>query len=874
MTELRMQRGMTTRKMGVTQMVVSARRTRFQSGAILCLTAIIAGVGLGAVPAQAQARTVTVPRGRAGTIARQGYRRLGTVRPPPAGRAPTGTASRPFLAKSGAPIAGLAAFAATDFDSDPTQLAPPDTQVAVGPVFIGETVNDAFTIWSRTGSLVSSHDLNTFFSVPAGYRFEDPRLVYDTLSQRWLLSGWASDSSDDSNVYIGISGSSDPTAGWSIYRIAAYTAIVTDQPKIGVSDDKVVISWNDYINSESTFSGQETWVVQKSDLLAGGSIRYYQYVPDPSRYGVMPATSMTATSTEYLVYNNSCPSSMSVGSGSCTSGSPSLGVAAISGTPADNTVVWNESDPAISPTSDPPSAAQPAGPSIDTDDDRVLSAVWQNGSLWTTTNDACVVAGATHACMRLIDITTNTAPKVVLDTDLGLAGNDVYYPAITLDGAGNPYVVATMSSSSVDASVVVYGRSPRSGGFVHRIVWPGSGIYACSFCAPGDGGQSGNRWGDYSGAAIDPSNPSDVWVAGEYGTAIGGDDWGTAIGELTFAAPTVAHISPDRGTTAGGSSITVDGTNFSPDASVHFGTVASTSVSVSSSTALTATVPEAAAGTVDVTVTTAAGTSATSAADTYDFTGPPVPPSGTARGYWMVGASGRVYPFGSVHNYGNASTLGVTHLEPTPDRRGYWIVDAAGDVFAFGDAGWHGNAGALFAGETVSSLSATPTGDGYWLFTTRGRVLPFGDAHFYGDMSRVQLNGPVIDSIATPTGHGYYLIASDGGIFTFGDAHFYGSMGGHHLNEPVLGLVPTADNRGYWLVASDGGVFSFGDAHFHGSVAGHPLNRPVIGIVRYGNGYLMAASDGGIFDFSNRPFVGSLGSDPPAIAIVGFAATP
>jgi hypothetical protein len=849
-------------------MVIGARRRRFASGAIVCLTVLIVGGGLDAVPAQASA--VRVPSGRAGTIRRQGDRRLG--RNPSAGfrRVPATAGSVPFLAKRAAPIEGLGAFAATDFISDPTPLAPPDTQVAVGPVFVGETVNDALSVWSRSGNLVSSYNLNTFFSVPSGYRFEDPRLIYDTLSQRWFLSGWAGDSSNDSYVYIAVSASSDPTAGWSTYRLAAYPAVVTDQPKIGVSDDKVIISWNDYSNSASTFSGQETWVVQKSDLLAGALIRYYQFVPDPSRYGVLPVTSMTATSTEYLVYNNSCPSSQSAGSGSCTAGSPSLGLAAISGTPADNSVAWNETDPAITPTSDPPSAAQPGGPSIDTDDDRVLSAVWQNGALWTTANDGCVVGGTTHACVRLVEVTTGAQPKVVLDTELRLAGSDVFYPAITLDRSGNPYVVATMSSSSIDASVIVYGRAPTSGGFVHRTVWPGSGIYSCSFCSAGDAGKSGNRWGDYSGAAIDPSNPDDVWVAGEYGTAIGGDDWGTAIAELTFAAPTVAHVSPDRGTTTGGSSVTVDGTNFSPDASVHFGTVPSASVSVASSTALTATVPASAAGKVHVTVTTGAGTSATSAADIYAFTGPPA----NALGYWMVGASGTVYGFGSVHTYGNASTVGVTHLEPTPNQRGYWIVDAAGEVFTFGDAVWHGNAGALFSGETVASLSATPTGDGYWLFTTLGRVLPFGDARFYGDMSRVQLNGPVVGSAATPTGHGYYMIASDGGIFTFGDAHFYGSMGGHRLNEPVLGLVPTIDNRGYWLVASDGGVFSFGDAPFRGSVGGRHLNRPVIGIVRYGNGYLMAASDGGIFDFSNRPFVGSLGSNPPAVPIVGFAATP
>jgi hypothetical protein len=854
---------------------------------------IAATAGLGAVPAHAGAGAG--PPGRSGTRPRQSYRSLdagqssfsrsATPNALPflspsrasgrvaANGAPVlsshaATAVSPKSAVAGATLERTAAFEGTSYFSDPTPLTPPNTQVAVGSTYVVEALNDDIAVWSRTGDLVQSTDPNSFFAVPAGYRFAEPRLVYDVMSQRWFISGWASDSTNDSIVYVAVSAAADPTARWSVYRLASTTGTLTDQPKIGVSDDKLVVTWNDFANG-STFSGQETWVVQKSDLLAGGSIRYYTFLPDPSRFNIVPVITMTASATEFLAYNNTCGQSTGTGSGSCTAGSPTLGLVSLTGTPADSTVAWNESDPAMKPTAVPPPAEQRTGGVLDTGDDRLETAVWQNGTLWATANDACDPGGATHSCLRLIEVTTGTA-TVVQDADLALAGNDLYYPAITLDRSGNPFVVASVSSSSLDPGVIVYGRSPTSGGFVHRSLWPGAGGYTCSFC-----GTRGNRWGDYSSAAIDPTNPDDVWVAGEYGTANAGDDWGTAIGLVTFAAPTVTGINPARGAGTGGTQVTVHGTGFTPNASVRFGAVPATSVSVTSSTALVATAPAARSGPVDVTVTTADGTSPTSSADTFDVAGaPPPPPGSTAGGYWMVGASGTVYAFGGVRSYGRASTLGVTHIEPAPTGRGYWIVNAAGKVFAFGQAQWHGNAGALFAGETVRSLSATPTGAGYWLFTTRGRVLPFGDARFYGDMSRVDLNGPVIGSIVTATGHGYYLVASDGGIFTFGDARFYGSTGGRRLNQPVIGLVPTAGNRGYWLVAADGGTFTFGDAHFHGSAGRLTLNRPIIGMVRYGNGYLMVASDGGIFDFSNRPFAGSLGSDPPAVPIVGVAATP
>jgi hypothetical protein len=241
------------------------------------------------------------------------------------------------------------------------------------------------------------------------------------------------------------------------------------------------------------------------------------------------------------------------------------------------------------------------------------------------------------------------------------------------------------------------------------------------------------------------------------------------------------------------------------------------------------------------------------------------------RGYWMVGATGTIYRFGTAPGLGSARTTGVVDVEVSPTGFGYWIADRGGHVFAFGDARWHGNASGLLAGETVTSLSRTRSGKGYWLFTSRGRVFARGDAKFRGDMRNVPLNGPVIDSVTTPSGNGYYMVASDGGVFTFGDARFRGSMGGKRINAPVRTLTPDPDGDGYWLAGRDGAVYAFA-APFRGSMGGKPLNKPVVGMVSFGNGYLIVGADGGIFNFSNRPFYGSLGADPPAIPIVAVAA--
>jgi hypothetical protein len=67
-------------------------------------------------------------------------------------------------------------------------------------------------------------------------------------------------------------------------------------------------------------------------------------------------------------------------------------------------------------------------------------------------------------------------------------------------------------------------------------------------------------------------------------------------------APTVSKISPASGTTAGGTPVTITGTNFLAGATVAFGTTAATSVTVVNSTTITATAPAHAAGAVSLAV--------------------------------------------------------------------------------------------------------------------------------------------------------------------------------------------------------------------------------------------------------------------------------
>ena len=249
-----------------------------------------------------------------------------------------------------------------------------------------------------------------------------------------------------------------------------------------------------------------------------------------------------------------------------------------------------------------------------------------------------------------------------------------------------------------------------------------------------------------------------------------------------------------------------------------------------------------------------------------------------APGYWMAGADGAVYAFGSAGSLGSLAgtrlNKPIVTMATTPTGRGYWLVSADGGIFSYGDAAFLGSTGALRLNKPIVGMAATPTGKGYWLVASDGGIFTFGDAVFFGSTGALQLNRPIVGMAATPTGRGYWLVASDGGIFAFGDAAFFGSTGALRLNKPIVAMASTLTGQGYWLTASDGGVFAFGDAAFYGSAGAIRLNQPIVGMAptATGRGYWFTAADGGIFAFGDATFLGSAGDRALKVPVVTFLA--
>jgi hypothetical protein len=171
------------------------------------------------------------------------------------------------------------------------------------------------------------------------------------------------------------------------------------------------------------------------------------------------------------------------------------------------------------------------------------------------------------------------------------------------------------------------------------------------------------------------------------------------------AAPTITSVSPAAGPTAGGTSVTVTGTNLSSATGVAFGGVAGT-ITANTATSITVTAP-AGAGVVDVAVTTAGGVA--TAVSGYAYAAAPTisgvsPNTGPETGGTTVTLTGTNLTNASAVTFGgNAATITAntaTSITAT-------VPAGAGSVgVAVTTAG--GTATAVNAYSYIPTLSVTP----------------------------------------------------------------------------------------------------------------------------------------------------------------------
>jgi hypothetical protein len=261
------------------------------------------------------------------------------------------------------------------------------------------------------------------------------------------------------------------------------------------------------------------------------------------------------------------------------------------------------------------------------------------------------------------------------------------------NGAGAVWVftraggVWTQQGPKLTPSEAVQGPFGRRFGYSVALSSDGNTALGGGLTENGDHGgawlfkRSGSTW-TQQGSKIIPSDQvgeglfgTSVALSSEATTAlIGGSSDGRELGKSTLelgaawvfvpevSGPGVTRVEPSFGPASGGTSVTITGSNLSGATAVKFGSNNAASFTVNSETSVAAVSP-AGTGTVDVTVTTAAGTSLTSPADQFTY-GPTVtkvePNRGSPGGGTTVTITGTGFTGATAVSFGATGATSFT----------------------------------------------------------------------------------------------------------------------------------------------------------------------------------------------------------------------
>lgn len=407
---------------------------------------------------------------------------------------------------------------------------PPDVEMAVGPNHVVELVNVGGRTWTKAGAQVDNFSLSLFFKTFPPFTLNthypgDPKIMFDAISDRWFATAHVP---AIDTVALAVSTTSDPTEPWHVYHIQYPDTICPDQPKIGITDDKFVIATNDYTNRcqfPTSFVGNHLKLFDKSQLLAGSGLTIQDFPADGTKFAVTPAQSLSSTNTLYMVEETFS----------------NVRLDTIIGT-VPGAILSSQTFPILT-AFEPPDGRQPGGTDfINTGDNRIQDAKWMQGNLWLSLNDGCVPPGDSffRSCIHLTEIDTTT-PTVTQDFRISLNSYDFFYPAIAIDESEGLGIIFGYSSSIAYPSLAIATKPEY---------FAANTIDQINSVVDGLEINEDGRYGDYFGAAVDPSDPTTLWAAGQYHIIDGGlfstSLWSTWITSFTLNARPMADSGPDN----------------------------------------------------------------------------------------------------------------------------------------------------------------------------------------------------------------------------------------------------------------------------------------------------------------------------------------
>jgi hypothetical protein len=475
---------------------------------------------------------------------------------------------------------------------------PADQGLCAGNGYILESVNSALRVYdAATGGPMSPvRSLNEFYGFdPAIDRSVAPPAYgpftfdischYDPHSNRWFHLAVDLDQDPATGAFTGknyldlaVSMSGDPTGSWTIYRIpgmndgtegtpdhdCAGGPCFADFPHIGLDENGVYITTNEFPLFADGFTGAQVYAISKQALVTGtAQLEVFLFDTSQSAWDVRdgepgftlwPALS-AGTQFETAVFGSNYFVSSNAVFDDANGDSEEIVVWALS-----NTASLNSATPALDLSNTivpslryavPANSVQKEGPfplgeclndknrsffgthcgrallglppqnvsvgTIDTGDSRVLDARYANGRLWAVLGTATEVSGDQRTGVGWFILDTSVSVDGVSATIrrqgvLAVAGESLAYPTLGVTASGRGVIGFTRVGETLHPSV---GYAPiddfAGAGPVHMIREGQSTQDGFTEYPPIGGNRP--RWGDYGAAAVDGPH---VYLAGQY----------------------------------------------------------------------------------------------------------------------------------------------------------------------------------------------------------------------------------------------------------------------------------------------------------------------------------------------------------------------
>src|SRR5882762_8642638 len=331
---------------------------------------------------------------------------------------------------------------------DDNTAIPPDTHGAVGPNHLMTVLNTQVRIQNRTGVVLSTVSMDSFWASLGSPNAFDPKILYDPYGGRWIFAAAANGSSTASAVLIGVSQTSDPSGTWSLFSVDADATNATwaDYPSVGFNKDWIVVSTNMFmVGASSSSVHSNIWVFTKASLYNNStpSAPFRLFTDTSGSSTLVPAATYESTPTLATLYLvdvwNSPNGTLRIGTITGAVGAEiyTPGTSFPTATSANGWAVTGPDAPQLGSV-----------PPIESGDRRMQNCSYRNAFLWCVHHIFLPAANPTRTAVQWWQLTTDGIIQQRGRIDDPTGPTFYMYPSIAVNANNDVLIGYSRSSAS------------------------------------------------------------------------------------------------------------------------------------------------------------------------------------------------------------------------------------------------------------------------------------------------------------------------------------------------------------------------------------------------------------------------------------------